>query len=63
MGKYKKGERIKNLDELMSENVIFFVNKPLNKAFYQNWNMHFAELMISNGFICKAELKEREERK
>ena len=33
--KYKPGERIKNLQEMMNQDVIFVRGKPVNKGFFK----------------------------
>lgn len=54
MDKYKKGKNITSLDELMQQDVIFFYDKPLNKALFQNWQMAFTMNMIHQCAVFKA---------
>ena len=57
--KYKKGEVIGSLDELMNEDVIWYYNKILNIGFFQNWQIRFALTQIKYGRIFKTVLKEK----
>lgn len=52
--KYKPGERIKSLQEMMNQDVIFVRGKPVNKGFFQNWSWHYAEQQINFGVVREA---------
>lgn len=51
---YQKGEKITSLDELMKQEFIYLNDKILNKGWFQNWQMHWAEIWIKRGHITKA---------
>lgn len=52
--KYRQGERIINLQDMMNEEVIFVRGKPVNKGFFQNWSLHYAEQQINFGLVFEA---------
>lgn len=52
--KYKPGDRIKSLQEMMNQDVIFARGKPVNKGFFQNWSLHYAEQQIRFGLVFEA---------
>lgn len=52
--KYKPGERIKSLQEMMNQDIIFVRGKPVNKGFFQNWSLHYAEQQINFGLVFEA---------
>ena len=54
MGKYKKGEHIISLDELAKQEIVWFIDKPLNRAFFQNWQMRLLMNLIKGGYLFYA---------
>lgn len=52
--KYKPGDRINTLQEMMNQDVIFVRGKPVNKGFFQNWSLHYAEQQINFGLVFEA---------
>ena len=60
MRKYCKGEKIKSLEELMRQELIFCHHKVLAKGWFQSWQLRFAQAMIDRGVLCKVE-KNKEE--
>lgn len=52
--KYKPGNRINTLQEMMDQDVIFVRGKPANKGFFQNWSLHYAEQQINFGLVFEA---------
>lgn len=53
--KYRKGEKITSLDELMKQEFVYFHDKILNYGFFGSWQIRFAQFAIQNGKIFYAE--------
>lgn len=59
--KYKKGEKITSLDELMKQEFVYWNNKITHKGWFMSWMLRMADNAIKNGIIYKAIKKEGEE--
>lgn len=57
MRKYCKGEKIRSLEELMQQDLIYCHHKVLAKGWFQSWQLRFAQTMIDRGVIWKVEQK------
>lgn len=56
--KYKKGEIIKSLNEMMAQEFIYCGDKILHKGWFGSWQIRMAQTFIDRGFIFKAIKKE-----
>lgn len=59
--KYRKGEKITSLDELMKQEFVYFYDKILNYGFFGSWQLRFAQLAIQNGKLFYAERSDNED--
>ena len=58
--KYVKGERIKSLDELMQQDLIYFHERVCNIGWFQNWQLRFTRACMDRGCVYKAVIREPE---
>ena len=58
--KYRKGEKITSLDELMKQEFVFFFDKITNRGWFASWQMRLAKSYIVRGFLYKAERSEND---
>lgn len=58
MRKYKKGEQIETLNELMDQELIYMGKQILSRGWFGNWQMHLACQYIKRGYLYKAIKKE-----
>mgnify|MGYP005894127827 CR=1 FL=1 len=52
--KYEVGDPIKNIDELLKQDVVMFCGRTKNIAFIKNFQLQFILNCLSTGRICKA---------
>ena len=52
--KYKKGECITSIQELIAQDFIYFYDKITSKGWFGSWQLRWAELMINRGVLFKA---------
>ena len=52
--KYKKGEKIKSLDELISQEFVYFYDKITSVGWFGSWQLRWAKSMLDNGKLFKA---------
>lgn len=53
--KYKRGSRISCMEELLSQETVFFRGKVLHKSFFKSWQIRYTEEQIRLGTLCRAE--------
>ena len=53
--KYRKGERIKSLDELMKQECVYVWDKVTALGWFGSWQLRLAKAYIDRGCICRAE--------
>lgn len=58
--KYKKGEQITSIDELMEQEFIYCHHKVTHKGWFGSWQLRFAKQMIERGILFKAIKREGE---
>jgi hypothetical protein len=58
--KFIKGELIKDLNELMDQEFIFHQHKVIHRGWFQNWQLYWAILWISECRLYKAEKNDGE---
>lgn len=61
MKKYKQGNTITSIDELLKHKVVFWLGKPKNMAFIQNLQLHTVKMHIDRGFFKEAIKIEKED--
>ena len=49
--KWIKGATIRTINELLSQPVIWVNDKPVNKAFFQNWQLAHLIILLNRGDI------------
>ena len=52
--KYKKGDVIKSLDELMAQDFVYYYDKISNVGWFSSWQLRWAKTMIEGGKLHKA---------
>ena len=52
--KYQKGEPITSIDELMSQDFVYFYDKITNSGWFGSWQLRWAKMMIDGGKLFKA---------
>lgn len=52
--KFKKGSRIKSLNELMSQEFIYLGDKITHNGWFGCWQLNMAKTMIDRGMLFKA---------
>ena len=60
--KYRKGYRIRILNELVEQEFIFFNNKITHRGWFESWPIRTAKEMIEHGCIRAAIKIESEEK-
>jgi hypothetical protein len=58
--KYKPGQYIVSLDHLMEQERIFFMGKIVNRSWFVNWQLWYADLALSKLDIREAVKTEEE---
>ena len=58
--KYKPGQYIVSLDHLMEQERIFFMGKVVNRSWFVNWQLWYAQLELSKLDIREAVKAEEE---
>lgn len=53
--KYRKGQPIRSLDELWTQDVVFFHDKVVSRGWFQNWQLKMVTQQIFFGRIFYAE--------
>ena len=53
--KYRKGDRITSLDELMKQEFVYFHDKILNYGFFGSWQIRLVQFYIQKGILFYAE--------
>lgn len=53
--KFRKGEKITSLDELMTQEIVYFRNKILNYGFFGSWQIRWVRFYIQRGMLFYAE--------
>lgn len=53
--KYKKGKRIKSLDELSKQEFIYFFDKITHQGWFGSWQVRLAQSYIKRGYLFRAE--------
>lgn len=53
--KYRKGEKITSLDELMKQEFVCFHDKILNYGFFGSWQIRFVQFYIQKDMLFYAE--------
>lgn len=59
--RYRKGDRITSIDELLSQEFVYWNNKITHKGWFGSWQLRMTANAIKNGSIYKAIKKESEE--
>lgn len=59
--KYKKGDRVTSIDELLKQEFVYWNNKITHKGWFGSWQLRMTANAIKNGSIYKAIKKESEE--
>ena len=59
--KYSRGEPITDLDELISQEFVFFFNKVLHRGFFLSWQLSFIVNQINMGHLSKV-IKNKEDK-
>lgn len=52
--KYKKGEVLTSLDELMQQEFVYWNDKINHKGWFGSWQLRMTENALKAGRICKA---------
>ena len=52
--KYQKGEPITSIDELMSQDFVYFYDKITNRGWFGSWQLKWAKMMIDGGKLFRA---------
>lgn len=60
--KYRKGYRIRSLNELVEHDFIFFNDKVTHRGWFESWPIRTAKAMIKGGCIRAAIKIESEEK-
>ncbi|MBR2388239.1 MAG: hypothetical protein IKB02_05670 [Clostridia bacterium] len=58
--KYRKGEKITSLDELMKQEFVYFHDKILNYGFFGSWQIRLVKFYIQKGMLFYAEKAEND---
>ena len=58
--KYKKGEPIKSLDELMNQEFVYMNHKIYHYGWFASWQGHWLKKCIDNKWLFKAINKEQD---
>lgn len=58
--KYRKGEKITSLDELMKQEFVYFRDKILNYGFFVSWQIRLVQFYIQKGMLFYAERSDNE---
>ncbi len=58
--KYKKGECVKSLDELIEQEFVYIFDQITHRKWFANYQIGFIKLLIIRGYVCKAIKKENE---
>ena len=53
--KYRKGEKITSLDELMKQEFVYFRDKITHIGWFCGWQVRMAEAYIQSGMVYYAE--------
>ena len=53
--KYRKGEKITSLDELMKQDFVYLRDKILNYGFFGSWQIWLVQFYIQKGMLFYAE--------
>lgn len=61
MEKYKKGEKIKNIDELLQQEFVYWKDKIIHKGWFRSWQIGMVDNAIRSGIVCKAIKRSKEE--
>ena len=61
--KYRKGEKITSLDELVKQEFIYFYDKITARGWFGSWQMRLANSYIVRGCLYKAERVNENENK
>lgn len=56
--KYRPGDVINSLDDLLRQDFIFFNGKILHRGFFLSWSIHFILNSLGNGCLRYAVLEE-----
>jgi hypothetical protein len=59
-GKYTKGEPIKSLDELVSQEFIYWHDKIMHRGWFLNWQIKMALNVIQEGKTIFKAIKKQE---
>ena len=60
MKKYSKGEPIKSLDELVSQEFVYWNNKVTHKGWFLSWQLQMAHKAIFRGNVIFTAIKNKE---
>lgn len=52
--KYRPGPKITSLNELMEQDFVYWGNKITPKGWFQNWQLHMANMVVRAGYIRQA---------
>jgi len=58
--KYRKGEKITSLDELVKQDFVYWNDKITHKGWFMSWQLHMTCNAINHGVIFYAIKKEDE---
>lgn len=52
--KYRKGDKITSLDELVKQEFIYFFDKITHNGWFMSWQFRLAKMYIDRGFLYYA---------
>lgn len=59
--KYRQGDRITSLDDMMKQELVYFHGKIYHKGWFQNWSLRMAANLVgANGMIFYAVKEEQD---
>jgi len=59
--KYRKGERITSIDEMLEQEFVYWNDKITHNGWFGSWQLRMTKMAIERGIIYKAIKKESEE--
>lgn len=59
--KYRRGDRITSLDELVNQEFVYWNDKITHHGWFGSWQLRMTKMAIERGIIYKAIKKESEE--
>lgn len=59
--KYRRGDRIKSLDELVKQEFVYWNDKITHWGWFMSWQLRMTDNAIKRGIIYKAIKKESED--